>query len=343
MRTLQKAEPPKVAILILNYNGRKYLKECIDSVLATTYPSFDVIIIDNASKDDSLEFVKKNYPKIKLIEYEENYGFALAYNKAINLADAPYLAILNNDTVVEPDWLNNLIPHMDNEKVAALNPKILFLHDRNRINAAGGSCDIFGFGMNRGNGDPDCGQYDKSEEVFYVNGAALISKKAVWQDVGAFDERYFLYGEDLDWCWRARLRGYEVLYVPTAKVYHHWQGAGGQMTLFLERHWLATILKNYSPKTLFSIFARYLGLKVLEHFWLLKNGRDLSEKAAVIEGLLWNLKNLKTTWEKHLQVQASRKISDREIQMHMYGGSFEVLLWLRKIKHPLASKYRKQT
>jgi GT2 family glycosyltransferase len=329
-----------VTLLVLNYNGKKYLPLCLDSLLKTHYPRFEIIVIDNCSSDDSVEFVKKNYPSVKIIQNSKNLGYACAINSALELVESEYVAFLNNDIVVEPDWLRQLVLYTSVSEVAAVNPKILFLGNEKIINAAGGSCDIYGVGWNRGNGEFDKGQYDMVKEVFYVNGTAMLTRKSVWKEVGAFDERYFLYGEDLDWCWRARLKGYKLLYVPSARIYHQWRGSRGPIIEFLERHWLASFLKNYSFKTICILFPRYLILKFLKAIWLMKNGRGLREKFAVFQGFLWNLVNFKGTWLKHLLVQVSRKVSDKEIRRCMYKGSFELSVWVGKIKHPLAKQFK---
>jgi hypothetical protein len=331
---------PFVTLIVLNYNGRKYLPSCLDSLFKTDYPKFEVIVIDNCSSDNSIEFVKKNYPNVLIIKNNENLGYARAINSAMEIVESEHVVFLNNDIVVEPDWLKQLILHINVKGVAAVNPKILFLDKEKVINAAGGSCDVYGVGWNRGNGKFDRGQYGVVEEVFYVNGAAMLTRKDVWRDVGPFDERYFLYGEDLDWCWRARLKGYKLLYVPSARIYHQWRGSRGPIIEFLERHWLASFLKNYSFKTICILFPKYLVLKFLKAMWLMKNGRGLREKSAVFQGFLWNLVNFKGTWLKHLLVQASRKVSDEEIQTYMYKGSFELSAWIGEIEHPLAKQFK---
>lgn len=330
---------PSVTVQILNYNGIRYLRDCLDSVLATDYNDFDVIVIDNASTDGSVEFVKKNYPQVKLVENKKNYGFASALNKNSDALRSEYIAFLNNDVVVESNWLGILVDYMEKSRmVAAANPKILFLQDRKEVNSAGGNCDIYGVGWNRGNGEIDSGQYDRVEEVFYANGAALVIRKDAWLDVGRFDEDYFLYGEDLDWCWRARLKGYKILYSPEAKIYHRWMGSGGSMIQLLEMHWMTNLLKNYTPRTLCAIAPKYFTLKMLKAAWLMKNGEELTEKLAVFKAFAWNLKNFRKTWRKHSIIQLSRKMSDKQIQKSMYNGSFELQLWLGKMKHPLMQR-----
>jgi hypothetical protein len=335
-----KRDLPFVTLLVLNYNGKKYLPSCLDSLLKTNYPKFEVVVIDNCSLDNSVDFIKMNYPNVRVIKNNENLGYACAINSAMDIIKSEYVVFLNNDIVVKPEWLKQLIPFIKVSNVAAVNPKILFLSNKKIINAAGGSCDIYGVGWNRGNGEFDNGQFEAVEEVFYVNGTAMLTKKSVWKDVGAFDERYFLYGEDLDWCWRARLKGYKLLYVPSAKIYHRWRGSKGLIIEFLERHWLASFLKNYSFKTICILFSKYLVLKFLKAIWLMKNGRGFREKFAVFDGFLWNLVNFKGTWFKHLLVQTSRRVSDEEIQKCMYKGSFELSVWIGKIEHPLARQFK---
>lgn len=332
-------EHPRVSLLILNYNGKAHLKKCLESVFRMEYPNFEVKLVDNGSTDGSVEFVKKNYPQVKIVEHGVNRGFALGYNLVMDSVKSEFVALLNNDVLVEPEWLKKLIPYAKQEKVAAVTSKMLFLSDNGRINAAGGSCDVYGVGWNRGNGEVDWGQYDKVEEVFYGSGGALLIKRKVWDEIGPFDERYFLYGEDLDWCWRARLKGYKILYVPHAKVYHYWRGSKAPMERFLEKHWLATLLKNYSLKTLLKTLPKYLALKLLKFIWLLKNGGK-NEEIAVIEALIWNLANLRDTWKKRVVIQSFRSVSDEEVQKCMYKGSLELLAGLGKFQHPFLKRYK---
>jgi hypothetical protein len=331
---------PSVTVEILNYNGIRYLKDCLNSVLATDYENFELIVIDNASTDGSVEFVKKNYPQVKLVENKRNYGFAAALNKNSDVLGSEYIAFLNNDVVVESNWLGILVACMEkNRVVAAANPKMLFLQNGKELNAAGGNCDIYGVGWNRGNGETDGGQYDKVEEVFYASGAAVVIRKEAWLDVGPFDEDYFLYAEDLDWCWRARLKGYKVLCIPDAKIYHRWMSSEGSMINFLEMHSMTSLLKNYTLRTLCAITPKYFALKMLEATWLMKNGKGLTEKLAVFKAFVWNLRNFRKTWRKHSVIQLSRKMSDKQIQNSMYKGSLGLQLWLRKMKHPIMQQW----
>jgi GT2 family glycosyltransferase len=328
-----------VTVLVLNFNGKHHLTQHLASILATDYGNFRVVIIDNGSTDGSLEFLAAHYPHVEIIRNKCNQGFVLAYNAAMASVATEYFALLNNDVSVEPDWLKKLVHHAQGKEVAALTPKMLFFHDRGRINAAGGNCDIYGTGWNRGNDEVDRGQYDKVEETFYGNGAALLISKKAWQDVGSFDERYFMYGEDVDWCWRARLKGYKVLYVPSSRVYHHWLGSKGPIFYLLERNTLSNITKNYSLRILFKIMPTYIAIKLLKTLWAFKNVRG-GGKVLALKAILWNIANFKETWESRVGIQSSRRVSDAEIQRLMVKGSFELLLGMNKSSHPILESFR---
>ena len=329
-----------VTVLILNFNGRRYLQQCLDSLLATDYPNFKTIVIDNGSVDGSVEFIRKNYPSVQVIRHDRNYGYAFAYNLVMDAIQSEYVALVNNDVVVEPSWLRHLVFYAENPDVAAVTPKMKFLNDKARLNSTGGNCDLYGVGWNRGNGEVDRGQYDAVQEVFYGNGGALLIKKRVWREIGPFDERYFMYGEDVDWCWQARLRGYKILYVPQAEVGHQWRGSGGSIVYLLERHWLSTILKNYSLTTLALLIPKYFGLKTLKTIWLVAHAES-REKLAVLKSVLWNLSTFRESWRKRIRVQMSRTVPDMEIQKHMFKGSFELHVWLGKLKHPILKHYQR--
>ncbi len=333
-------EFPEVTVVVLNYNGKKHIKECLGSIFRMNYPQFKVVVVDNASSDGSLDSVRKKYPQVKTVKYDRNHGFAKAYNMALEEIESEFVVLLNNDVTVEPDWLRELMPYIiyDNE-VSAVTPKMLFMQNTCAINAAGGKCDIYGSGWNRGNGETDNGQYERVEEVFYANCGAIVIRRDAWKDVGSFDEQYFLYGEDLDWCWRARLKGYRIVYVPHSRIYHEWRASNGPMIPLLERNWLATALKNYDSGTLMRLAPRFVALKSAVAAWLLFNGRNANERFAVFDGFLWNLKMFRDTWKKRLLIQASRKIDDKEIQRHMYNGSLELSLGLGRMKHPITNNW----
>ncbi|MHA1364651.1 MAG: glycosyltransferase family 2 protein [Candidatus Freyarchaeota archaeon] len=327
-----------VDVLILNFNGKSLLKRCLDSVLKTDYPDFEIFVIDNGSSDGSVEFVRKRYPGVKLVEIGRNIGVAAAYNKVIDGLSSEFVAVLNNDVEVDKDWLKKLMKVIDggDNSIAAVTCKIRFLNNRKRINSAGGSCDRFGTGWNRGNGELDNGQYDRVDEPFYATETAMVMRKSLWEKTGRFDGRYFMYGEDLDRTWRARLLGYRVSYVPASVVYHKWQSSRGIVPILYSRSEIgyAQFFKNYSLKTLLLLILRYLMLKTLMAFWFLLRGEG-NEKLAIPRAFVWNLFNLRKSLQKRRVIQSVREISDHEVQKKMFKGGFELYLWLGIVKHPI--------
>jgi GT2 family glycosyltransferase len=339
---MKRRKYPHVDILILNFNGKSLLKRCLESVEKTDYPDFEIFVVDNGSTDGSIEFIREHYPLIKLVEMGRNIGLAAAYNQVINSLVSEFVALLNNDVEVDKNWLKHLMDVLveanDNTMVATC--KIKFLHDKRRINSAGGSCDIYGVGWNRGNGELDNGQYDKIDEPFYSTGTVMVIRRSLWEKVGGFDERYLMYGEDLDWCWRARLLGYNINYVPQSIVYHEWQASRKFVPIvyLLERNWFCTLLKNYSLKTLIFILPKYLMIKTLKFMWLFLRGKR-NEKLAIPKAFIWNIVNLRESLKRRKKVQSARKVPDQEIQKRMLKKSFEISLWLGTEKHPILRKY----
>ena len=218
------ADIAEVSVIILNYNGLSYLKDCLTSLRAQTYPNFKIIVCDNASKDNSVEFLTKNYPEITLIRNQRNLGFAEGNNVAINYAlkqEADYIFLLNNDTAMEPDALYKLVEVAESdESFGIVGPLVLDLKDKKTFQEAGMSIDKFGFPMQEKSSN------QAVSEVFFVSGCAMLMKKTVLQTVGAFDDDYFMFAEDLDLCWRAQLAGYKIVVSKASRVYH---ASGGSM------------------------------------------------------------------------------------------------------------------
>lgn len=219
---------PKVAVVILNWNGRKYLKHFLPSVTASTYPNMELIVADNGSTDDSIEFLKNEFPTVRIIELPRNYGFARGYNEALKLVNADFYMLLNSDVEVVSGWLEPMVQLMQTDnKIAACQPKILSYQNRKLFDysgAAGGWIDSYGYPFGRGRifdiCEEDHGQYDKPEPVFWASGAALLIRPAVFKSAGGFDEFFFAHQEEIDLCWRIQLAGYSVWACPSSVVFH---------------------------------------------------------------------------------------------------------------------------
>ncbi len=219
---------PKVAIVILNWNGKKYLEQFLPSVFATNYSNHEIIIADNDSSDSSILFLQKNYPSARIIHLRKNYGFAKGYNEALKRIAADYYVLLNSDVEVNPDWLQPMVNLLESDKlIAACQPKLLSYRNKKLFEyagAAGGWIDKFGYPFAKGRifdiCEEDHGQYDDVSEIFWVSGAAMFIRSSVFHEVGGFDEYFFAHQEEIDLCWRVQLAGYKLSSCPQSVVYH---------------------------------------------------------------------------------------------------------------------------
>ncbi len=219
---------PKVAVVILNWNGLKHLQQFLPSVLATTWPNLEIVLGDNGSTDTSVEWVAAKHPEIKIIKNDTNYGFTGGYNRVLEQVEADYFVLLNSDIEVQPGWIEPVISMMESDDhIAAASPKILAFSEKTKFEhagAAGGYIDSFGYPFCRGRIfyeiEEDKGQYNDSREVFWASGAAMFIKKKYWQQSGGFDERFFAHMEEIDLCWRLKNMGYKVMYCAESTVYH---------------------------------------------------------------------------------------------------------------------------
>jgi len=219
---------PKVAIVILNWNGVAHLRQFMPSVLSSVYPNLDIILGDNASTDGSVEFIRQEYPSVKIIQNDQNYGFTGGYNKVLNRVEADYFILLNSDVEVSAGWIAPVIGLMESDPlIAAAAPKIKAFNQRGHFEhagAAGGFIDKYGYPFCQGRIfyeiEADNGQYQQSHEVFWATGAAMFIKKHCWQEAGGFDDRFFAHMEEIDLCWRLKNMGYKVMYCAESEVFH---------------------------------------------------------------------------------------------------------------------------
>ena len=219
---------PKVSIVILNWNGQKYLEQFLPSVLAGNYTNYEVIVADNGSVDNSVSFLEKNFPGIRLIRFTENYGFAKGYNEALKQVQSDYYCILNSDVEVPPGWLQPMVELLEKDKtIAACQPKLLSYHNKKMFEYAGGAggwLDKYGYPFARGRvfdiSEEDHGQYDQAEPIFWASGAALFIRSSVFHEMKGFDGYFFAHQEEIDLCWRIQLAGYKIYACPSSIVYH---------------------------------------------------------------------------------------------------------------------------
>jgi GT2 family glycosyltransferase len=219
---------PKLAIVILNWNGKKYLEKFLPSVSATSYSNYEIVVVDNDSADDSISFLEKNYSSIKIIRHPVNYGFAKGYNEALKQLKVDYYVLLNSDVEVNADWVQPMIALLETDRtIAACQPKLLSYANKKMFEyagAAGGWIDKFGYPFAKGRifdvCEEDHYQYNDISFIFWVSGAAMFIRSSVFQEVKGFDEYFFAHQEEIDLCWRIQLAGYKLSSCPQSVVYH---------------------------------------------------------------------------------------------------------------------------
>lgn len=253
----------KAAIVILNYNGRAHLQRFLPGVVSHAPENTRVIVADNASTDDSEQYVRENHPTVRWIGLDKNHGYAEGYNLALKEVEAEYFALLNSDVEVTPRWLDGLIDAMDRHPdVAACQPKILDLNRKDHFEYAGGAggfIDKHGFLFCRGRVFDHCekdeGQYDDPAEVFWASGACFVVRSSIFRELGGFDADYFAHMEEIDFCWRIKNRGGRIFCFPDSVVYHLGGGtlesASAFKTYLNFRNNLSVLLKNSPRENLF--------------------------------------------------------------------------------------------
>lgn len=218
----------KVSVVILNWNGRRHLERFLPSVVCHSPAECEVVVADNGSKDDSLMWLRLNYPDVRIINLDRNYGFAEGYNRAMKEITSEYVVLLNSDVEVVDGWLTPLVEVLDKEAdVAAVAPKLLSVDEREKFEyagASGGFIDYLGYPFCRGrilgHVEKDVGQYDDRRDVFWVSGAAMCCRRRLFVELGGFDADFFAHMEEIDLQWRMQLAGWRIVICPRSKVYH---------------------------------------------------------------------------------------------------------------------------
>ncbi len=254
----------KIAVIILNWNGVKLLEQFLPSVIQYS-PEATVYVADNASTDESIAFVKNNYPTIKIIQNKTNHGFAGGYNDALQHVDAEIYALVNSDIEVTQNWLKPILETFDAEpETAIIQPKILDFKKKDYFEyagAGGGFIDQFGYPFCRGRIfdtlEKDNGQYNDTSEIFWASGACFFIRSAIYNELNGFDEDFFAHQEEIDLCWRAINKGHKIKYCSESKVYHvggaTLQQANPKKTFLNFRNSLLMLTKNLPQNTLFQV------------------------------------------------------------------------------------------
>ena len=312
----------KLAIVILNWNGEKMLREYLPSVLQYSRDEATIYVADNASTDDSLTMLKAHFPEVRLIELEKNWGFAEGYNKALHQIEATYYLLLNSDIEVTHHWLTPMIELLDaHEDIAACQPKLLSVFDKDVFEyagACGGFIDKYGYPFCRGRifetVEQDNGQYDYQQDILWATGAALMIRSKDYWNAGGLDSRFFAHNEEIDLCWRLRIRGRRIVCVPESQVYHVGGGTlpkSNPMKTFLNfRNNLTMLYKCLPEEELKSVMRWRWWLDYLAAWEMLIQKRNVGDFKAV-----YRARRAFKRWKKDFesdrrQIQASRVVKE---------------------------------
>ena len=302
---------PLLSIIIPNWNGARFLPTCLDSLARQTYPNIETIVVDNASTDDSRDLLQSRYPQVRLLPLPENRGFTGACNAGINLASGEYIALLNNDTEVDPVWADAVVDAFQRyPEAGSIASKMLLFDRRDYIHTTGDFFTLDGRAGNRGVWQQDAGQYDTEGYVFSACGGSAVYRRTMLDQIGTLDDDFFFSGEDVDLGWRAQLAGWRCMYVPSAVVYHHLSATGGGKTssYYDGRNLIFILAKNY-PAALWRKYGWQILRAQARLAWeALKAWRGEAARAR-LRGMLAGLLGLPRIWRKRRQVQATRTVS----------------------------------
>ena len=322
---------PFISIIILNYNAGNLLIECVDSIKKSNYENFEIIIVDNISKDNSHKKCKEKFPEIKLIENSENLGYCEGNNVGIRVAKGEYVVILNPDTIVDTNWLCELLSAYKKNGEGIYQPKFLATTDHSMLLSTGNMIQIFGFGYSRSKGDIDKKQFENFERVDFASGTCIFTSKKIIEKIGLFESFLFAFHDDLELCWRGALMNLKSFYVPSAIVYHPIEGYSFKWSplkfKLLERNRKYCLMTLYSRSTFFKMFPGLLLIDIAVFFFYLSKGLAKMKISADLE----ILKNLKKINEKYEQNQKIRKVGDKEL-LNQFKNEVIVPKWVIKDK-----------
>ena len=285
----------KVAIVILNWNGQKMLAKYLPNVIEYSRQDAEIWVADNSSSDGSMHLLETQFPQVKTIVLEQNFGFAEGYNRALKQIDAEYYVLLNSDVEVSHHWLTPLIEFMDShQQVAACQPKLLAEYDKDSFEyagACGGFLDKYGYPFCRGRifdtVERDKGQYDYQQEILWATGACMMIRSKDYWTAGGLDGRFFAHNEEIDLCWRLRLMGRKIYCIPESEVYHVGGGTlpkSNPMKTYLNfRNNLTMLYKNLSDTELVHVMRMRRFLDYLAAFETLVLNRNWGDFKAIFK------------------------------------------------------------
>ena len=306
------SEKPLISIIILNYNAGELLENCVNSVFESKYKNFEVIVVDNVSTDGSHKKCKEKFKKIQLIENSKNFGYREGNNIGIKKAKGEFIVILNPDTIVAPNWLDEFLIAYSKFGDGLYQPKILSLYEKDVLQSTGNMIHLFGFGFARDKGTIDDNQFQEIEKIGYASGTCLFTSTKVLDKIGLLDNFLFLYHDDLDLGWRAAQLGINSYFVPTASIFHaesyilKWSS---KKFYWLERNRKYCLLTHFSKDTYKKI--RFSSILVDLFVWIFYIHKGFL--GAKIKAELDIKKNRKHIEEKYFELENKKSIQDIEL------------------------------
>jgi GT2 family glycosyltransferase/ubiquinone/menaquinone biosynthesis C-methylase UbiE len=335
---------PLLSIIIPHHAGSEILIDCLEALKRQSV-DFDTetILVDNGSTDGSVARAQEHCPDLRVVRLEENHGYARGCNRGIEVARGRYVLLLNDDTEVDPDCLRELVRVAEADPgLGACQPKIRSLREPSKFEysgAAGGLMDVYGYPFSRGrlmgHVEVDDGQYDDAVEVFWASGVCMLIRRAVLEEVGAFDEIFFAYMEEIDLCWRIHLAGHRIAYVPSSVVYHigaySLERHNTRRMYLNHRNSMIMVVKNYSVRSLLWV----LPVKAFLEFFIFAGAlaRNVRRSQAVLWSFGWLLANVPTVLRLRRRTQRLRRVQDASIFRLLYRGMAPIWYFLFGIRH----------
>jgi GT2 family glycosyltransferase len=326
---------PLVSIIIVNYKNYNYLSKCLLSLHGSTYPSKEIIVVDNDSDSQQLNVIKNNFREVKFYPIDENLNFSEGNNFGLSKASGEFVVLLNSDTVVSEGWLGPLIREAMIEPGAFYQPMIFFLDKVDTLNSLGNSVHVLGFAFPAeiGRNISQISLPDGKKEVFYCSGSCLLCSRRILNELGGLDSNYWTYYEDVNLGWKGRLHGYRSYVVPDSTIYHKWGGAYGQLLSYeklylLERGRLSSITRNFTRRSILLILPAILVLDIFLIIYFIPKGLVNAKVWATFDFV----RNIKLVTKERKEIQAGRIITDKDIAKYMST----------EIKHPYFEKIPKK-
>lgn len=331
-----------LSIVVLNYNGKRFLDRCLNSVLSQNYSNFEIVFVDNASTDGSVKFIKNRFghdDRVRIVKNDKNYGPVEGNNIGIRHINqqAKYVTLLNNDTELTNNWVETMIAAMESDPtIGAACSKQLQMDAPAKLQGVGSFIDQYGFSYQLGEGEINRGQYDhKILEIFTGGTTALIVRTELLKKIGMLDTKYSHGLDDVDLCWRIWLSGYKVVCISKCAMFHKVAGTTKRVHLdyvvfHREKNRIMTAIKNYSIAYQFRVLPFILTFDLLQILWFVL-ARKRSMFWAIVRALMWDIKHFKYIWSKRLHVQYRiRRVSDKEVTSHMKKTNL-LELWRRMV------------